>query len=32
MKEWVVSRYDENPDSPFMQEEIVRWKGEINKN
>ena len=27
MKEWVVSRYGENPDSPFTQEEIARWKG-----
>ena len=26
MKEWVISRYSENPDSPFTQDEIMSWR------
>ena len=26
MKEWVISRYSENPDSPFTQNEIMSWR------
>lgn len=26
MKEWVISRYSENPDSPFTRDEIMSWR------
>lgn len=28
MKEWAISRYDGNPDSPFTKEEVAIWKEE----